>query len=238
MKTFVMMMGEFQAESLAPEMANSFTCFCLFALFVFIIAMVLLNLLTGLAVSDTQAIKSDVEELSVVSHVKLIYEMEITLPQWYTFVEKWSKCTLLCPFMNFQKSKIKNSSLFPDTSYKKRIHVLPNKGPNIFFEHNGLSEVEGGDERDSVQATQAHVWRELQHIRNLLTNSNVQNSSHSKTLAIIGEAARIISKISEPYVNNMKENFSQIKEALKQNEAKLSKIENKIQELFEKIRRN
>ena len=52
-KTFVMMMGEFQAESLASEMANSPTYFCLFALFIFIIAMVLLNLLTGLAVSDT-----------------------------------------------------------------------------------------------------------------------------------------------------------------------------------------
>jgi hypothetical protein len=33
MKTFVMIIGEFEAESLATEMANSYTYFCLFALF-------------------------------------------------------------------------------------------------------------------------------------------------------------------------------------------------------------
>ena len=83
MKTFVIMIGEFQAESLASEMANSPTYFCLFALFIFIIAMVLLNLLTGLAVSDTKAIKSKSEQLSLVSHIRVIYEMESTLLQWY-----------------------------------------------------------------------------------------------------------------------------------------------------------
>ena len=100
MKTFVMMMGEFQAESIQTEMARSPTCFCLFALFVFIITMVLLNLLTGLAVSDTDAIKSDAKGLSVVTRIRLIYEIESNLLQWYTFVEKCSKFTLLCPFTN------------------------------------------------------------------------------------------------------------------------------------------
>jgi hypothetical protein len=187
MKTFVMIMGEFEAKSLVAEMANSLTFFCLFAVFVVIIAMVLLNSLTGLAVSDTQAIKSDAEELSVVSHIRLNYEIESTLFQWYTFVEKWPTCTLLYHFITLQKSNIKNSILFPGTSYKERILVLPNKGPNIFFEGDGL---------------------------------------------IIGEATRIISKRSEPDVNNMKENFSQIQEALKENE---SKIENKMDTLFKKL---
>ena len=194
MKTFVMMMGEFGTESIQTEMANSPTCFCLFALFLVIIAIVLLNLLTGLAVSDTQEIKLHAEQLSVVSHIRLIYEIESTLLQWYAFVEKCSKYTILCPIINSQNSKIKNITLFPDTSYNKRIHVSPNKVPNI------------------------------------LTNSNVQNISYEMPLAIIGEAARIISKRSEPDINNMKENFGQIQEALKQNESKLSKIQNKMQE--------
>jgi len=46
------------------------------------------------------------------------------------------------------------------------------------------------------------------------------------TSLIIGEATCIISKRSEPDVNNMKEHFGQI-------QAKLSKIENKIEKLFE-----
>jgi hypothetical protein len=232
MKTFVMMMGEFEAESLAAEMANSYTYFCLFALFVFIIAMVLLNLLTGLAVSDTQAIKSDAEELSVVSRIRLIYEIESTLLQWYTFVEKWPKCTLLRLFINLQKSKIKNSSLFPVTSYKKRIHVLPNKGPTFFFEGDELNEVEDGDELDIGHVKQAYEGSKGRepHIHNISTKHNGHNTSCEVTSAIIGEATRIISKRSEPEVSNMKENFSQLQEALKENESKLSKIQNKMEE--------
>jgi hypothetical protein len=230
MKTFVMMMGEFQAESLAREMTNSPTYFCLFALFVFIIAMVLLNLLTGLAVSNTHDIEANAEQLSLVSRIRLIYEIESTFLRWYMFVEKWSKCTFLCSLINYLQSKIINISLFPDTSCKKRIHVLPNKGPDIVFEGDGLNEV--GDELDTV-----HVMEEYEgsrgrktQILNLHTNNNGQNTSCKLTSLIIGEATRIISSQSETDVNNMKENFSQIQEALKEN---LSKIENKMEELFE-----
>jgi len=232
MATFVMMMGEFQTESLAPEMANSPAYFCLFALFVFVIAMVLLNLLTGLAVSDTQAIKSDAEELSVVSRIRLIYEIESTLLQWYTFLKKCSKCTLLCPFINFQKSKIKNSSLFPDTSYKKRIHVLPNKGPKFIFEADGLNEVEDVGELDIGHVERAYEGSKGRdpHICNICTKRNARNTSCKMTSVVIGEANRIISKRSEPDVNNMKENFGQIQEALKENESMLSKIQNKMEE--------
>jgi hypothetical protein len=231
MKTFVMMMGEFEAESLAEKMTNSLTFFFLFALFVFIIAIVLLNLLTGLAVSDTQAIKANAEELSLVSRIRLIYEIESTLLQWHIFVEKWPKYTLLCPFINFQKSKIKNISLFPDTTYKRRIHVLPNKGQNIVFEQNGLSEVEDGDELDSVHVTQVLEEIRTQHIPNSHINSKGQNTTYKMTLVIIREATHIISKRSQPDVSNMKENFCQIQEVLKENiESKLSKIENKLEE--------
>jgi hypothetical protein len=231
MKTFVMMMGEFQAESLASKMANSPTYFCLFAVFVFIIAMVLLNLLTGLAVSDTKAIKSNAEQLSLVSRVRLIYEMESTLLQWYTFVEKWPKYTLLRPFINYLKSRIKNISLFPDTSNKKKISVLPNKGPHIVFEGDGLNEGEDVDELDTVQVTKTNWWSSGRdpHVLNLLAN-NGQNTPCKMTSVIIREATYIISNQSKTDVNNMKENFCQIQEALKEN---LSKIENKMEQLFE-----
>jgi len=235
MTTFVMMMGEFQAESLAPEMANSRTYFCLFALFVFVTAMVLLNLLTGLAVSDTQAIKSNAEQLSLVSRIRLIYEMESTLLQWYTFVEKWPKYTFLHSFINHLKSRIKNINLFPDTTNKQIISVLPNKGTNIVFEGHGQNEGEDVDELDTAQVMKAYGGSNVRdpHILNLLSNNNGQNNSCKMTSVVIGEATCIISNRSETDVNNMKENFSQIQEALKENESKLSKVENKMEELFE-----
>jgi len=214
---------------LASEMANSPTYFCLFALFIFIIAMVLLNLLTGLAVSDTHAIKSKSELLSLVSRIRVIYEIESTLLQCYTFVEKWPKYTFLRPFVNCLKSRIKNTSLVPDTSNKKMISVLPNKGPNIVFEGYGLNEGEDVDELDSVQVMQANGGSSGTDplILNPLSNNNHgQNTSCTMTSKIIGEATHIISKRSECDVNNTKVNFSQI-------ESKLSKIENKVEELFE-----
>jgi hypothetical protein len=235
MTTFVMMMGEFHAESLAPEMANSPTYFCLFTLFIFIIAMVLLNLLTGLAVSDTQAIKANAEQLSLVSCIRLIYEMESTLLQWYAFVEKWPKYTFLHSFINHLKSWIKNINLFPDTTNKQIISVLPNKGTNIVFEDHGLNKGEDVDKLDTAQVTKAYGGSNFRdpHILNLLSNNNGQNNSCKMTSVVIGEATCIISNRSEPDVNNMKENFSQIQEALKENESKLSKIQNKMEELFE-----
>jgi hypothetical protein len=235
MKTFVMMMGEFQAESLAPERANSHTNFCLFALFVFIISTVLLNLLTRLAVSDTQTIKSDAEELSVVSRIRLIYEIESALLQWYKFVEKWPKCTLLCLFIKLQKSKIKNSSLFPDTSHKKKIHVSPNKGTSIAFEGDGQNEVEDGDDIGHVKQVYEGSKVRHPHILKICTKYSGRNTSCKMTLAIIGEATRIISKRSEHDINNMKENFGNIQDALKENESKLSKIEKRMDVLFKKL---
>ena len=140
----------------------------------------------------------------LVSRIRLIYEIESTLLQWFILMVKWPKYTLLRLFTNFQKSKIKNISLFPDISYKERIHVLPNKGPNIVSEGNGLNEVEGHG-----HATQAYGWSvfRVPSIRNLCTKCNGHNTSCKMPSVIIWEATHIISKGSESDINNMNENL-------------------------------
>jgi ankyrin repeat protein len=229
MKTFVMMMGEFDSDSMVTKMSNSPTYCCLFALFVFIIAMVLLNLLTGLAVSDTQAIKSNAEQLSLVSRIRLIYEIESTLLQWHTFLEGWKKYKLLRPLITYHRSLLKDISLFPDTSREKRIHILPNKGPDIVFESYGLNK----NKYDTIRATKARKRSiiRLPHILTLGSSSNGKNTSFKMTSVIIGKAIGVISNRGlESDVNYMKGNFSQIQDMLKETESKLSKIENKLEE--------
>ncbi|PSN50501.1 hypothetical protein C0J52_10711 [Blattella germanica] len=88
-KTFIMMMGEFEAKDLLSNMESFHTCFWLFSLFVFIMSMILLNLLTGLAVNDTQTIKANAEQLSLISRIRLIYEIENICFEWYRFLERW-----------------------------------------------------------------------------------------------------------------------------------------------------
>jgi len=143
-------------------------------------------------------------------------------------VERWPKYTPLRPFINLKKSKIKIISLFPETSYKKRIHVLPNRGPNIVFENDGLNKV-------SIWCTEGGVRDPC--ICNLCSKCNGHNASCKMISATIGEATHIISKRSGYDVNNMNENFSQIQEALKENKSNLSKLENITEESFENYRK-
>jgi hypothetical protein len=117
---------------------------------------------------------------------------------------------------------MKNISLFPDTSYNKRIHVLPNKGPNILFERNGLNEGEGDGEGDGEvdigHAMKTYGGRRgiVQRIFNRDTRCNGQNTSCKMPLVVIGEAIGIISiRGSESDVSYMKENLSKIQEMLK-----------------------
>lgn len=74
-KTIIMLTGEFDASSV-PFVTHPGLSHALFIAFLFFIAIVLFNLLNGLAVSDTQAIQADSELVSYISRVKLIAYVE------------------------------------------------------------------------------------------------------------------------------------------------------------------
>lgn len=75
-KTIVMLTGEFDTFGSLPFSLHPIVSHALFLLFIFLIAIVLVNLLNGLAVSDTQAIRADAEIVAHVSRVKLIHYFE------------------------------------------------------------------------------------------------------------------------------------------------------------------
>jgi len=75
LKTIVMFTGEFEASSL-PFDTLPYTSHVIFLLFVVLVAIVLLNLLNGLAVNDTGVIRKDVERLSLAARAKLISGIE------------------------------------------------------------------------------------------------------------------------------------------------------------------
>jgi hypothetical protein len=68
-------------------------------------AMVLLILLTGLAVSDTEAIKTNAEHLSRFTHKTYLWNGKHPSSVVH-FVEKWPKYSFLRPFVEYIKSKI------------------------------------------------------------------------------------------------------------------------------------
>jgi len=75
LKTIVMFTGEFEASSLSFD-TLPFTSHVIFLLFVVLVAIVLLNLLNGLAVNDTGVIRKNAERLSLAARAKLISRIE------------------------------------------------------------------------------------------------------------------------------------------------------------------
>jgi hypothetical protein len=75
LKTMVMFTGEFEASDLSFGTVP-YTSHVIFLLFVILVAIVLLNLLNGLAVSDTGEIRKDAETLSLVARARFISRIE------------------------------------------------------------------------------------------------------------------------------------------------------------------
>ena len=78
LKTFAMSTGEIEYTDL-PLSAFPVSSHLLFIVFVFLIVLVLMNLLNGLAVSDTNDIKEKAEIYSYISRVETISYMESVL---------------------------------------------------------------------------------------------------------------------------------------------------------------
>lgn len=146
-KTVVMLTGEFDAASI-PFVSFPGTSHIVFVLFIFLIAIVLFNLLNGLAVSDTQAIRDDAEVVSYVSRVKLMSYIE-TLFQSSSlpFVGTFKRICCCWPTGGHSlKSITSRVRLFPDRVPNNMIGVLPNRGSRILFTSDHKKHQEFEDE--------------------------------------------------------------------------------------------
>lgn len=93
-KLIIMLTGEFDSSSL-PFQSNPIVSRLLFVLFIFLIPVVLVNLLNGLAVSDIQAIKNDAEIIAQVSRIKFINFYEtIAVKNMFLRIRKSKNCII------------------------------------------------------------------------------------------------------------------------------------------------
>lgn len=135
-KTIVMLTGEFDTSGL-PFLLHPIISHVLFLLFIFLIAIVLVNLLNGLAVSDTQAIRADAEIVTHVSRVKLInYFENMAIGDPFSWVHKAQGhindlgCDVPALFTRQFYLKIR---LFTDALQNSEIRVLPNQRNLVDF---------------------------------------------------------------------------------------------------------
>ncbi|KAM3968114.1 transient receptor potential cation channel family member painless [Aphomia sociella] len=140
-KTIVMLTGEFDAGSIKFS-TFPVTSHIIFIVFVFMIPIVLFNLLNGLAVSDTQAIRADAELVGHISRIRLIsYFESVLVGNTNSYARPW-RCWSWLPmyFQNlhiikpktlFIKPFAKRITLFPHFLPKYRILVKPNQDNRI-----------------------------------------------------------------------------------------------------------
>ncbi|XP_066254102.1 transient receptor potential cation channel protein painless [Euwallacea similis] len=138
-KTIIMLTGEFDASNINFG-TFPVTSKIIFALFIFMIAIILLNLLNGLAVSDTQMIKNDAELVGHVvraQHIRYVESMlmENILPN--NIIKKISDMCCCLPISRNCSLKIADAlsgdvCLFPKyLNYE--LALYPNKnGPVVF----------------------------------------------------------------------------------------------------------
>ncbi|KAE8742497.1 hypothetical protein FOCC_FOCC011963 [Frankliniella occidentalis] len=112
-KSFVMLTGEFDASSL-PFDSFPVTSHILFLLFVFLVSIVLFNLILGLALSDTQAIRQEAELWAHVLRAEHLLFSKFALARW------WSE-------------RLPSIMLFSRDKRERRIRVLPSDGNRVTY---------------------------------------------------------------------------------------------------------
>ncbi|XP_050424282.1 transient receptor potential cation channel protein painless [Adelges cooleyi] len=139
-KTIVMLTGEFDTFGSLPFNLHPIVSHALFLFFIFLIAIVLVNLLNGLAVSDTVAIRADAEIVAHVSRVKLVHYFEtmaVSNPfSWIKNSENQMACirrvippiSKICTKQFYLKIR-----LFPDALQDSEIRILPNQRNMVNF---------------------------------------------------------------------------------------------------------
>lgn len=125
LKTIVMMTGEFDASSINLKTPSSYSIFLLFVIF---IAIVLFNLLNGLAVSDTQQIKDEAELVGLIGRAQLLARFERIIMRDSNICNRF----ILQNFF-FHRICKRRISLFPFFLPGSQIKVLPNMSNRILI---------------------------------------------------------------------------------------------------------
>nr|QLH02046.1 painless [Agasicles hygrophila] len=145
-KTIIMLTGEFDASDLNfkpfPVVSK-----IIFVLFIFMIAIILLNLLNGLAVSDTQMIKNDAEQIGHIYRAQHIYYVELmilgnVIPKYIL-----KKINQLCCCLNINKDKY--YSLFKPFTNKVCLFNSPECKITMYPNRNGKLCISGDRKQSS-----------------------------------------------------------------------------------------
>ncbi|XP_053995935.1 transient receptor potential cation channel protein painless [Hylaeus anthracinus] len=173
-KTIIMFTGEFNANEI-PFVTYPILSHIVFILFVFLIAIVLLNLLNGLAVNDTADILNKAELIGLISRIKLLVYIE--------------KLAVQAPFIQDEHCLFGNKShccwtCLSPTCLIKRLFLFPN-----LLKNDSLSVPFDEDKVSPTVNMDRHIIKQTKQILS-------QRSQESDNEKIINEMRKIKDRLS------------------------------------------
>ncbi|EDV37235.1 uncharacterized protein Dana_GF11530 [Drosophila ananassae] len=139
-KTIVMLTGEFDAGDIK---FTSIYTYLIFLLFVFFMTIVLFNLLNGLAVSDTQAIKTQAELNGAICRTNLLTRYELVL------TGRQGRAGCLATSQPFRSIIQRLMNIYPNYLGLRQISVLPNDGNKVLIPTSDVFELKTLDKLQS-----------------------------------------------------------------------------------------
>ncbi|KAF3419985.1 hypothetical protein E2986_04275 [Frieseomelitta varia] len=126
-KTIIMLTGEFDANDI-PFVSHPILSHLVFILFVFLIAIVLFNLLNGLAVSDTAEILGKAELIGLISRIQVLAYIE-NLAVQVPFIYR-TQCSICCSYLHSWRYNplaflVQKVLLFPSYLINGKLSVKP-----------------------------------------------------------------------------------------------------------------
>lgn len=225
-KTIVMLTGEFDAGDIKFQSVASYF---VFLLFVFFMAIVLFNLLNGLAVSDTQAIKQQAELNGCICRTNLLSSYEGVMTGQNNTTSFFVKHR---PFRSICKNLI---SLFPNYINGGYVAITPNNRNRILvptskglgddvglLKSNGKTFYKFHEETDQHKRMLRGPVRALPCCCLCVTGSCSQMERRTVKAALL--------------VIENRERMAQKQQKLQEQEMRLRKVEHKIDEIFNLLR--
>ncbi|KAL1459407.1 hypothetical protein WDU94_011391 [Cyamophila willieti] len=181
-KTLIMSTGEFDSASI-PFQDYSPIAQLLFTLFVFSIAMIMINILQGVAVSDTDAILKESKLLANISTIKFICSMENAFIEDSKMVQLYK---MLC------RLKVSEANLFPD--------MIPNKFISVYTNDNGKVDFGSG-------LAGMYIDSEIvKEAKDIINSKNSKSDSTEEKLEALEQTSRRNQEILETILRSLETN--------------------------------
>ncbi|PSN50828.1 hypothetical protein C0J52_03241 [Blattella germanica] len=219
--SFLMFIGEYEASDIEFEQLNV-TSHIVLVVFILLMGVILLNLLSGLAVSDTQAIKNDAETLSLIARVRLIANIENLV-----LGAADSKLILPRAIRIFTPSLCSVFKCYPE----KQVHVFPNRTKGNIYLDDTEPRMNTAMSRETIKIAMKHLVK-----KNVPPSTKTTEAVQGAVIRAWGsDGGALVSMRVKDLCEQQELLVNQVRELKDMYECKMTRVEEEIKTALEGV---